>query len=871
ILDADGAAPAAPPVRQVPRTGDLPLSFAQERLWFLDRLQPGGSAYNVPLVLTAEGRLDPDRLAAALGEVVRRHEVLRTVFAERDGSPVQVVLPPAPVPVPVVDLTGTMEEREEEARRLVEEEAARPFDLAAGPLLRTVVVKLAPERSLVLLNLHHIVTDGWSMGVLVREVNAFYAGRSGGERLPEPAVQYADFAVWQRRWLSGEVLERQIAWWRERLRGAPAALELPADHPRPPVQTQRGAEHRFELAPALFRRVLALAREEGVTPFMVLAGGLFALLSRLTGQADVPIGLPIANRNRIETEGLIGFFVNTLVLRVDLARGETFRDLLRQVREASLGAYAHQDMPFEKLVDELHPDRDLSRSPLFQVALALQYAPLPEADLGDVRLIAEEVPTGVAKFDLSFVFVEDEGRLAGLVQYATDLFEAPTAARYARHLAVLLDDLAARPRARLSEASLLSEEERRQIVHDWNDTAEPVREATIHGLFEERAELQPRALAAVWQGESLTYAELDERANRLARLLRERGVGPGVPVGVWMERSLDMIVAVLGILKAGGHYLPLDPSWPAERAEAILAASKTPVVVTRSALLRSVQEVWWRLPLADAVCLDVETPAPPAEPLDPEAVRSLWDFVAERATDRSDRVLAGGFVSSYTGQPFTEAEVDEYRDRVLSLAEPWLRPDARVLEIGNGAGLLFWEMAPRVAHAVGLDPSELTQERNRARAGDNVELLTGFAHEMPEGPFDLIVMASTAQFFPGPIYLERVVEQALARLAPGGALLVADVPDARRREEFRRSGATPGQEMWIDEDLFRDLGVASILHREQGFENELRFRYDVLLKPGGERRKRVWTGWHAGQQSPERLPATASPDSFAYVIHTSGS
>ncbi|MFL6199844.1 MAG: amino acid adenylation domain-containing protein [Thermoanaerobaculia bacterium] len=863
ILDSEGA-PPAPPIRRVPRTGDLPLSFAQERLWFLDRLQPGGSAYNVPLVLTAEGRLDPDRLAAALTEVVRRHEVLRTVFAERDGSPVQVALPAAPVPVPVMDLAGV---EEAEARRLAEQEAMRPFDLSTGPLLRAVVVRLAPERSLVFLNLHHIVTDGWSMGVLVREVNAFYAGPPGGQLLPELAVQYADFAVWQRRWLSGEVLERQIAWWRERLHGAPAAVELPADHPRPPVQTQRGAEHRFELQPDLFRRVLELAREEGVTPFMVLAGGLFALLSRLTGQTDVPIGSPIANRNRIETEELIGFFVNTLVLRVDLARGESFRDLLRQVREASLGAYAHQDVPFEKLVDELHPDRDLSRSPLFQVALALQNAPLPEADLGEVRLSPEEIPTGVAKFDLSFVFVEDQG----LLQYATDLFEPTTAARYARHFAVLLDDLTARPRARLSEASLLAEAERRQIVHDWNDTAEPIREATIHGLFEESVARRPQALAAVWEGESLTYAELDERANRLARLLREGGVGPGVPVGVWMERSLDMIAAVLGILKAGGHYLPLDPSWPAERAEAILAASKTPVVVTRSALLRPVQEIWWRLPLADAVCLDVHAPAPPAEPLDSEGVRSLWDFVAERATDRSDRVLAGGFVSSYTGQPFTEAEVDEYRDRVLALAEPWLKPDARVLEIGSGAGLLFWEMAPRVAHAIGLDPSELTQERNRARAGENVELLTGFAHEMPEGPFDLIVMASTVQFFPGPLYLERVVEQALARLAPGGALLVADVPDARRREEFRRSGAASGREMWIDEDLFRDLGEARVLHRETGFDNELRFRYDVLLTPGGKRHKRIWTGWHVAQQPAERLPSAGSPDDLAYVIHTSGS
>ncbi|HEX3129736.1 MAG TPA: amino acid adenylation domain-containing protein, partial [Thermoanaerobaculia bacterium] len=828
VLDAEGA-PAAPPIRRASKRGELPLSFAQERLWVLDRIQSGGSAYNIPLALSAEGRLDPRRLAEALSGVVRRHEVLRTVFAERDGGPVQVILPSFEVPLPAVDLRGLPESlRAAEARRLAAAEAMRPFDLALGPLLRATLVDLADEKSLVLLDLHHIVTDGWSMGVLVREVNALYAGR----RLPELPVQYADFAVWQRSWLSGEVLDRQIAWWRERLRGAPAALELPADHPRPPVQTQRGAEHAFSLDSG---RILDTARQEGVTPFMVLAAGLFALLSRLSGQRDLTIGSPIANRNRIETEELIGFFVNTLVLRADLARAETFRDLLRQVREASLGAYAHQDVPFEKLVDELHPERDLSRSPLFQVALALQNAPLPATDLGEVRLAAEEVHTGVSKFDLAFVFVEDAGRLAGLLQYASDLFERPTAVRYARHLEVLLDDLLSRPRGRLAEASLLSLEERQQIVREWNDTAAVHRDLTIHSLFEERADRQPGALAAVWEGESLTYAGLEGRSNRLARLLRDLGVGPGVPVAVWMERSLDMIVSVLGILKAGGHYLPLDASWPADRAEAILAASKTRVAIVRSERLSAVLDLRWRLPLVDVVCLDVDAPKPPAEALDPQEVQALWDFVAERATDE---VTAGGFVSSYTGQPFTRAEVEEYRDRVLSLAAPWLRPDARVLEIGAGSGLLFWEIAPRVAHAVALDPSPLTQERNRARAVENVELRTGFAHEiddLPEGSFDLILLASTVQFFPGPLYLEEVVEKALRLLAPGGALLVADVPDARRQAEFRRSLAEAGRpyqgrEMWLDEDLFRDLGAASVLHRETGFENELRFRYDVVLR-----------------------------------------
>jgi amino acid adenylation domain-containing protein len=360
-----------------------------------------------------------------------------------------------------------------------------------------------------------------------------------------------------------------------------------------------------------------------------------------------------------------------------------------------------------------------------------------------------------------------------------------------------------------------------------------------------------------------------------------------------MERSLDMIVAVLGVLKAGGHYLPIDASWPAERAEAVLATSRTSVVVTRAALLPAVREAQWRLPLADVVCLDVDTPRPPAEPVDAGEVRALWDFVAEQAVDRA---TAGGFLSSYTGLPFSAAEVDEYRDRVLALAAPWLRPDARVLEIGSGAGLILWEMAPRVALAVGLDPSPLTQERNRAQAAerglDNVELRTGFAHELddlPAGTFDLIVMASTVQFFPGPEYLERVVEEALGRLAPGGALLIADVPDARRQAEFRRSlaeagaPAPPARMKWLDEDLFRDLGGAlpraggvEILHRREGFDNELRFRYDVLLtrgdgrRPASARRRRVWTGWHLDRRPAER-PPTVPPDLLAYVIHTSGS
>jgi amino acid adenylation domain-containing protein len=930
---AGGEAPAAPPLRPAPRTGDLPLSFAQERLWFLDRLQPGGAAYNVPLFLRARGRLDLPRLQAALAGLVRRHEALRTVFAERGGAPVQVVLPapetPSAVPLPVADL-GSLPPaaREAEARRLARAEAARPFDLARGPLLRALFLDLGPEAGLLSLALHHIVADGWSLGVLVREVKALYAGE--GERLPALPVQYADFALWQRGWLSGENLARQIAWWRERLAGAPGALELPADHLRPPVQSQRGAEHRFALEAALAGPLAALAGRIGATPFMVLAAGLFTLLARLSGQRDVVLGSPIANRTRREIEGLIGFFVNTLALRADLSRAATFGELLRQVREASLGAYAHQEVPFEKLVDELQPDRDLSRSPLFQVAFALQNTVLPaqrppaeEIALGGVRLVPEELPAEVAKFDLSFVLAEDEGgRLAGLLQYATDLFEATTAARLARGFAVLLGNLIADPEAPLAAAPLLAAAERQQLLREWNDTGAPLPAGTLHGRFAERVEDQPDAVAVVWEGMHLTYGGLAARARRLAHFLSDLGVGPGTPVGVWLERSPHMVAAVLAVLQAGGHYLPLDLGWPSERAEAVLAGARAPVLLTSAARLAAARELQWRLELADVVCLDIATPEPPAEAVDAAEVRALWDFVAENAGDRetdgaadwagnraadwagdgaADWAALGGFISSYTGQPFSAAEVDEYRDRVLALAAPWLSPAARVLEIGCGAGLLLWEMAPRVARMVGIDPSPATQERNRRWAEErglgNVELPTGFAHEIDEkvaGEFDLIVLASTVQFFPGPIYLERVVERALRRLAPGGALLIADVPDARRREELRRSLAEAGapgrpeggqgRETWWDQGQFRafgalpEVGEVSIRERQEGFANELRFRYDVLLtRAAGDRPasspplKRLWTGWHVARRSAERLGTAVSPDDLAYVIHTSGS
>ncbi|HSS78404.1 MAG TPA: amino acid adenylation domain-containing protein, partial [Thermoanaerobaculia bacterium] len=577
----NGGEPPAP-ILPAERSVESPLSFAQERLWFLDRLEGGGgSAYNVPLVLGLRGRLDAAGLAAALREVIRRHETLRTIFPESDGEPAQVIASSsvaAAWALPQVDLSALpAPAREAERQRLAVEESNRPFDLGCGPLLRAGLLRLADADHTLILNLHHIVSDLWSLGVLMREAAALYGAVLEGAPSPLPSlsVQYADFAAWQRRWLSGERLERQIGYWRWQLQGLPGALDLPTDYPRPAVMTARGAQRPFRLDGGLAARVAMLARNEGITTFMVFASALLALLSRLSGQQDLAIGSPIANRNRLETEGLIGFFVNTLVLRADLGRSRTVRDLLRQIRETTLNAYAHQDLPFEKLVEELQPERDLSRSPFFQVALVLQNAPLAPLTLPELELAPEETPAGTSKFDLSLILTEEPGEGAGFggwLEYRTDLFESVTIARLLGHFTTLLEGLTSAPAMSVEELLLLSACEMHQVRCEWNDTATDLAlEIPVHLQIAARAAEAPEALALAAGGIRLTYAELASRALQLARRLQSLGVAPEMRVPVLMERSAEMVVAQLAVLSAGGAFVPLDPAHPAERLEWQLA------------------------------------------------------------------------------------------------------------------------------------------------------------------------------------------------------------------------------------------------------------------------------------------------------------
>ena len=572
-----GQGETAPAVRRVPRTDGLPLSFAQERLWFLNQLEPGGSAYNLPLTLRLSGPLDVAAFAAALRGLVRRHEALRTTFpVAGDGRPVQRIAAGANLELPIVDLSA-LPEGEAELLRLAAGEAARPFDLAAGPVLRATLVRLRDQEHACLATLHHIAGDAWSLGVLVRDMAALYAG----EPLPELPVQYADFAVWQREWLSGERLDTQLAWWREALAGAPEVLELPMDRPRPAVRTSRGGRTDMEI-PGLAGALRTLARREGATLFMTLLAGFQALLHRITHQDDLLVGTPVAGRNRTEIEGLIGFFVNSLVLRGRPAPRQAFRELLAQARSTALGAFAHQDLPFEKLVEELGVERSLSHHPLFQVLMALQNAPAGGPGFPGLTLSALDVAGTTAKFDLTLALSETGGDgLAAALEHSADVFEEATARRLLDHFRTLLEGVAEEPGRPLCDLPLLSAAETEQLLVEWNDRRSEYPQACVHELFQAQVDETPFATAAVFDGTVLTYRELDERANRLANHLVELGAGPGVPVAIYLERSLDMIVATLAVLKAGGAYIPLDTSYPEERLAFMLEDAGAPLLITR--------------------------------------------------------------------------------------------------------------------------------------------------------------------------------------------------------------------------------------------------------------------------------------------------
>ncbi|MGK9237384.1 AMP-binding protein, partial [Inquilinus limosus] len=610
----------------------FPLSFAQRRLWFLHQIEGPSPTYNIPMALRLEGELDREVLAAVLDDVVSRHESLRTVFAEDGGIPQQVVLDPGAARP---DLT-IAEVGEEDLPDALAQAAGHCFDLTNEIPLRAWLFRLDADRHVLLLLLHHIAGDGWSLAPLMRDLAAAYAARRQGRApdLPPLPVQYADYTLWQHELLGDEAdpnspISRQLAYWQTTLAGLPDQLDLPTDRPRPPVASHRGDRVAITLDAALHRKLLTLARDGRASLFMVLQAGLAALLTRLGCGTDIPLGSAIAGRTDDALDDLVGFFVNTLVLRTDTAGNPDFRTLLARVREADLAAYAHQDLPFERLVEVLNPPRSFGRHPLFQVMLVLQNNASARLDLPGLTVAPHPLRARTAKFDLSFSLSEQRDAdgtplgLQGRIEYAVDLFDRATVEGIAGRLVRLLEAVAEAPDRPIGTIDLLAPEERRRILVEWNDTARPVPDATLPALFEAQAARSPDATAVVFEDARLSYAELNARANRLAHHLIGRGVGPETVVALCLERSFDMVVALLGILKAGAAYLPLDPDYPAERLAFMVEDARPACAVTTAACAGRLPGDLPRLRLDDPALAAALAQAPDANPGDTDRTAPL--------------------------------------------------------------------------------------------------------------------------------------------------------------------------------------------------------------------------------------------------------
>jgi amino acid adenylation domain-containing protein len=685
-----------PPIRRLEHDGPLPVSYAQERLWFLDQLQPENAFYNIPVAFRCTGHLDVAALERSINEVIRRHASLRTTFYQIDGKPFQRIHEHLNIGLARRTLSHLeADQREAEARRLALVEALKPFYLESGPLVRATLIDLAQGDGVFLLTIHHIVADGWSMGVLMREFSQIYPAFARGEPspLPDLEIQFADFAVWQRAWLDGENLQTEIDFWMRQLRRAPQVLELPADFPRPAVQTFRGDAQPFYLSREATLRLKLLSQEAGASLFMTLFAGFSVLLQRYTGEEKFLVGSPIANRNQDAIEPLVGFFVNTLVLRADLSGDPEFPELLRRVRQTTLDAYAHPNVPFEFLVERLQPTRDMSRNPLVQVSFVFQNTPVSVSHIDDLELRQMQAEAGTARFELEVFLWEENGALRGDFAYYTDLFAADTIARLVGHFETLLTAVVDDPNRRVSELPILTEDQRRQLLVDWNATAAYFpREKCVHDLFEEQATRCPGEVAVAFNQQSLTYGELDARANQLARHLLTVGAGPDVLVGICLERSLDLVVGILGVLKAGAAYVPLDASYPQDRLAFMIDDARLSLLLTHRDLVQ-------RLPAHDAKLLCVDT---------------AWDQIARESTSRPSS-LAGPnnlayviYTSGSTGRP--KGTLLEHHSVVNYLT--WAR---QAYDVASGAG------AP-VNSSIGFDAT-VTSLFTPLITGRRVELL----------------------------------------------------------------------------------------------------------------------------------------------------
>ncbi|HEV2964303.1 MAG TPA: amino acid adenylation domain-containing protein [Candidatus Angelobacter sp.] len=761
-----------------------PMSFAQQRLWFLEQLIGGSALYNMPCPQRFQFALDVDVLRRSLNEIVRRHEVLRTTFGVSGGTPAQIIATEMNLELPVEDLRDVPpQQRELDAWRLTTEDAHTPFDLRTGPLIRVKLLRLADDDYMFLLTIHHIVFDGWSTGVFFRELTALYSAFITGQPspLPELAIQYSDFSVWQRDWLQGEVLERQLSYWKGQLADL-TPLNLPADRTRPALPSFRGASHLVHVDVEVIDRLRSLCEEQDATLFMVLLAAFQVLLHRYSGQDDIVLGSPVANRNRAETEALIGFFVNPLVMRTSLAGDPSFRQLLDRVREMTLGAYANQDLPFEILVEDLHPERHFSHNPLFQIVF--QLVSMAAADSGNTAQ-APPMPTlqmTTSKFDLNLTLFETSAGVLGAIEYTTDLFDASRITRMAGHYAKLLDEIGQDPSQPISKLPLLTGAERRQILKEWNTTAVSFsHQKGVRGAFERNALKEPDAPAICFQGQMLTYRALEIRANQLAGYLREQGVAKDTTVAICLPRSPEVIVAALAVFKAGAAYLPIDPEYPEDRIALMMTEAASAVLVTTGAMSERLAGVE-----AAFVCLDRD-----AALIEQQAGTTL-----EEAYDE-DALAYVIFTSGSTGTP----KGVEIQHRGLTNLVNWhistfgVGPGDRATQFaGLGFDAAVWEIWPYLAAGAAV---QIVEDEIRYSPALFPEWIT--AHRI------------THCFIPTPI-LDTVLRQPwpsecrLRAMLTGGDKLLRGVPPELPFPVFNQYGPTENSVVTTSAQVAVDAG-----------------------------------------------------------------
>ncbi|NES66189.1 MAG: AMP-binding protein [Okeania sp. SIO2D1] len=868
-----------------------PMSQGQKWLWFIHKIAPDHTAYNEYNAVKINSPLDIETWKATWQKIVERHGILRTTYGtNKEGEPVQIIHPTMNVPMQVIDAKNWSEERlKPEILACVDV----IYDLEKDPIIRLYLFQRSATEWVQMFTIHQIASDSFSKDLFFKEFQQLYAGIP----VQEP-LAYTDFVNWESQMLNSPRGETLCQYWEKQLAGELPILDLPRDLPRPSVVTYGRNSHEFKVNNELLSRLKQL-QSDSINLLKIGLSAFYVLLYRYTNQEDIIVNVPTENRGgKKEFKDVAGNLASLVVVRGNLEGNTTFKDLLMQVAQTVDEALKHEayNYPWSQLVKELklksnfrHP---LISSVMFNWRKLGWYDTEFQEGLLQIEPYLLEQQHGTP-YDLCVEMIEVGNELNVRWNYNGDLFKSETIERMARHYLTLLEGIVANPETPIFQLPLLTESERHQLLIEWNNTqAEYPKDKCIHQLFEEQVEKTPDAVAVVFEEQQLTYQQLNSQANQLARYLQSLGVGPEVRVGIYLDRSPYMIVAVLGAIKAGGCYIPLEPKWPIARIEKIFLSQAVSYLVTEQKYLRTVREQQWKHPqLTHVLCLDVDTPKPSPETVDRYATRSWWDWVAKQA---SDRVTAGGFISSYTGQPFSQTEVDEYKNHVLKLALPYLGEAKRVMEIGCGSGEIMFAIAPIVDIYVGLDPSEVTQARNRETLAQNkhtnIKLLTGFADEIDsieDGCFDLIILASTVQFFPGTLYLQQVIEDALALLAPGGAILLADIMDARRKEEFAQSLAAfkiqKGQtsmsltkrnlerELYLDEDFFWNLPTQlesnveiSVLKRQRGFNNELRYRYDVIIEKERSKKvkkhaplvgskKHLWTRWHLSQMSSQNL------------------